>query len=89
MNTSDLINGFFECAGAIFIIPSIVDAIKTKKINGINWITLIFMISWGFWNMYFYPHNGLMLSFYGGVALSAANVAWLVCIIKYKYLKNK
>ena len=84
MNWTDIVNGVFELAGAFFILPSILSAMRTKKVASVNWLTIVFFTSWGFWNLYFYPTNGFTLSFIGGLLLSCANITWLTLILKYR-----
>lgn len=82
-NYTDLINAIWEVLGGLFVIPSIVSIAKTKEVKGVNWSTIMFFFIWGLWNIYFYPHNGFILSFYGGVFLSILNFIWVLMLIKY------
>ena len=83
MNYSDLLNGIFELVGALFVIPSVKDLLKKKKVAGINWKTTGFFTLWGLWNILFYTLNGLIFSFIGGLVLAAVNIFWLTLLIKY------
>ena len=56
MNLSDIINGSFELLGSVFILPSIIALYKAKQSKGIHWIHVLFFTSWGYWNLYYYPH---------------------------------
>jgi len=85
---SDLINGLFEIISAIFIIKNIKVLYKDKQVKGVTISPTIFFALWGFWNLYFYPHNGHMLSFYGGIALVLVNSIWVGQAIYYNR-KNK
>ena len=84
INWSDVVNGLWELAGAIFIIPSIISILKKKVSTGITWLTQLFFLSWGLWNVFFYPYNGLNFSFVGGVVLAVTNIVWLWLIVKYR-----
>lgn len=83
MNYTDLINGLWEVAGGMFTIPSILDLLKTKEVKGVNWLTVMFFLVWGLWNVYFYPANDFVYSFYGGLFLAVINLIWVVLLIKY------
>ena len=83
MNYTDLVNGAWEIIGGLFIIPSILNTIKEKEVKGVNWLTILFFLAWGLWNIYFYPSNGLMFSFYGGIFLGVMNLIWVILLIKY------
>lgn len=81
----DLINGLFELMGAVFIGLSCKKLYKEKIVRGVSWLHVGYFASWGFWNLFFYPHVGAWLSFAGGVAIVIANVVWLVMIYYYNY----
>jgi len=83
MNITDLINGFFEFLGFLFIIPSIKNIIKEKEVKGVNWLTVGFFTIWGVWNLIFYSCNNLSLSLVGSIFLCIANFIWLILLIKY------
>lgn len=87
INWTDVINGIWELVGAIFIIPSIMNIIKTKVSNGITWHTQTFFLSWGLWNVFFYPYNGFTYSFIGGLVLAVVNIVWLILILKHRVKK--
>jgi|TARA_B110000908_G_C10188088_1_gene419057 hypothetical protein len=89
MNYTDIINGCWELLGALFTIPSITSLLKEKKAIGISWVTVIFFLAWGLWNVFFYPVNNLMYSFVGGVILSITNIIWFILIIKYHKKKDE
>lgn len=84
MNWSDIVNGIWEFAGALFVVPSIKNILKTKVSSGITWQTQLFFLLWGLWNVFFYPYNGLTFSFIGGLVLAATNIYWLFLIKKYE-----
>lgn len=84
---SDAINGCWELAGAIFTSFSVLDLYKKKHAAGITLGALAFFTTWGIWNIIFYPVNGHMLSFYGGIVLCSVNLIWTTLFIKYTYFK--
>lgn len=84
MNWTDIVNGLWEAAGVVATIPSIRSVLKTKSSAGVKWGTILFFEAWGIWNVFFYPMNGHMVSFYGGVLLALANLVWLILLIKYR-----
>ena len=57
MGKMDIINSLFEICGGFFIIPSILNLLKEKKVSGVNWLTVIFFTSWGIWNLFFCHWN--------------------------------
>lgn len=80
----DIVNGLYEFLGAPFIVLSILRLAKDKKVHGVSWVHVGFFTSWGFWNLFYYPHLGQWCSFAGGVAIVVANSFWLGQLIYYK-----
>jgi hypothetical protein len=85
MNLPDIINGAFEAAGGLFMLNNVRALIKDKKVNGISLLSSGFFLSWGFWNLYFYPQLNQWVSLAGGALLALANTLWLGLAIYYKY----
>lgn len=79
----DLVNGLYELFGAPFVVLSIVNLAKAKRVHGVSWLHVGFFTSWGFWNLFYYPHLGQWFSFCGGVAIVIANSIWLAQLIYY------
>lgn len=74
----DLINGTFEFIGALLICLSIRRLWLDGQVKGVSVVPVTFFASWGFWNLFFYPHLEQWLSFWGGVAMVLANSVWLI-----------
>lgn len=81
---SDLFNGLFEAASALFTIGNILQTIKDQELKGMRLESILFFTSWGLFNLYFYPSHGLILSFLGGCAIVTANVVWISCILYFR-----
>jgi len=80
MQTPDLINGAFEALGSLFILNHCRALWKSKQAHGVSLLSTTFFSAWGFWNIFYYPHLDQMLSFYGGLAICAANLLWISLI---------
>ncbi len=76
--TPDTINGIFELLGGVLIFANVWKLYKDKCVRGVSWLVMLFFVSWGFWNLYFYPFYDLWISFAGGVMISVANVWWII-----------
>lgn len=85
----DLVNGLYECSGAPFILLSILKLHRDKKVRGVHWIYVLFFASWGYWNLYYYPHLGQWCSFFGGLMLVLTNTFWLFQMIYYLKKEEK
>lgn len=83
MSWQDFTNGMFEMLGGLFILLSVVKLQRQKTVSGVSWIHVAFFSSWGYWNLYFYPHLDQWLSFAGGALLVATNTWWLGQIVYY------
>lgn len=77
LSTADIINGLYETFGGVFITLSIRKLHADKRVQGVSWVPTAFFASWGYWNLYFYPHLDQWFSFIGGVGIVTANTIWL------------
>ena len=83
MQIPDLINGFFELLGSIFILLNIITLHKDKSVKGVSWVSVGFFTCWGIWNLYYYPSLGQTISFIGGIGIAITNIIWLTQLIYY------
>lgn len=81
--SADLVNGLFELFGSFFLALNVLRLHRDKQVKGVNWMATAFFMAWGYWNLYFYPAVGALLSFYGGVAIVIVNTAWLGQMVYY------
>jgi len=81
--TPDLINGILESVAGLFIALSCWRLFKDKKVRGVSVIHVFFFALWGFWNLYYYPHLGQYLSFWGGVLVVTINTFWVGQMLYY------
>jgi len=79
----DLINGLFEASGAFVQSFNLKKTYRDKMVRGIQWQTMVFFTSWGWWNILYYSHIEQPLSFYGGVALTMVNTTWCFLLAYY------
>jgi hypothetical protein len=77
----DMINGLFELLGAVMMTRSVWKLWCDKVLYGYDPMGTIVFTAYGLWNLIFYPSQGLMWSWYGGVALVAVNGTWLGLLI--------
>lgn len=85
---NDLINGFFECFAGLFLIFNVMRVYKDKRLQGVSMISMAFFLSWGFWNLYYYPSLGQWASFWGGILVVAVNSVWVGMALYYTYLRR-
>lgn len=82
--TPDTINATFELLGAIFVLNHCRVLFKHKSSDGVSALSLSYFLSWGFWNLYYYPSLNQQLSFYAGVVLATSNVIYLAMVIYFR-----
>jgi hypothetical protein len=82
---NDQINGLFELIGSLFIFNHCWTLYKDKIVKGVSILSTVYFFSWGIWNLFFYPSLHQMWSFYGGLAIMAANTLWIAMMVYYKY----
>lgn len=84
MSLPDLVNGSFELLGALSIWMHVKAIMRDKKSRGVSKLATAFFTSWGFWNLYYYPHLNQWFSFTGGLAIVSGNAVWLYFMWKYR-----
>jgi len=90
MELNDIVNSLFELGGALLTWLNVKKLLRDKDIKGVFWPIWIFFTSWGFWNLYYYPSVGHLLSFWAGVLLVAGNTTWVVIAWYYmSHMKRK
>lgn len=88
IDVSDLINGSFEFIGALAVVNNIRVLYNDKAIKGFSVLSSVFFLSWGYWNLVFYPHLNQWLSFVGGCCLAICNTIWIIMMGYYKFIKK-
>ena len=83
MTRLDLINAFFEGAGAILTWLNVLRIRRDREIKGIDWRISAFWSAWGLWNLHYYYAVGHMLSWAAGAVLVAGNICWVAHAIYY------
>jgi hypothetical protein len=80
----DVVNGLFEFGGSLMLWRNVYQLYKDKMVRGVHWGPTAFFMSWGFWNLYFYPHLDQIWSFAGGISIVLANTVWFFQMLKYR-----
>lgn len=88
MTFPDFVNGCFETGGGLFQLLNCWRLLQDKMVRGVSILATAMFTSWGFWNLYYYPHLDQWLSFTGGLVIVSANTAWVVLAIYYGRGKN-
>ncbi len=83
INIPDVINSSFELLGTFAILGHVHRLWKDKNVAGVSLWATVFFASWGFWNLYYYPHLGQWWSFWGGIGIVLANIIWISGMVYY------
>jgi hypothetical protein len=81
--SGDVINGLFETFGAVMITLSTHKLLRERIVRGIHWGQVAFFTSWGVFNMFYYPSIDQVWSFRGGCLVFAANMVYLINLIRF------
>ena len=82
MSIPDLINGAFELTGGFVCLLDVKRLLKDRRIEGVDWRVRGFFLSWGMWNLFYYPTFQQWASLAGGVTLAAVNGVWVYLAVK-------
>lgn len=88
MSWPDTINGTYEILGGFALAWNCVRTYLDKEIKGISIVSMIFFTSWGYWNLFYYPHLNQWMSTIGAAILVFFNTIWVGQAIYYTR-KNK
>lgn len=84
MNIPDLLNGLFELGGSIFLWMTVWKMYRDKMLRGYYWPASVWFATWGYWNLFYYPHLDQWFSFAGGCSIVSANTVWIWQIWHYR-----
>lgn len=83
MSWQDSTNGIYEMVGGIFMLFNCIQVYKDKAVKGISLTSAMFFCSWGYWNLYYYPHLGQWSSTAGAAVMVLFNSIWIGQAIYY------
>ena len=79
----DLINGLLQMVASIFVWVSVSKLHRDKLVRGVSCMMVAYFAAWGLWNLFYYPHLGQWISFWGGLTLVTADSVWFAMILYY------
>lgn len=85
-NNYDLVNALFELGGAVMLWLDVARLLRDRQLRGVYLPVRFFFLSWGVWNVFYYPAIGQTASFFAGLSVVAANAAW--CGLAWRYRAN-
>ncbi len=85
----DVVNAFFELAGAFFICLSIKALWRDKEIKGVHWLPTVYFTTWSLWNIFWYNSLDKPWSLIGAYLMVVANMTWLISLGYFSYVKSK
>lgn len=81
--TADVANALFEGAGACMTWANVFRVHKDRGYAGVYLPAIVLFMSWGFWNLYYYPHLSQPWSFIATIVMVAANASWVMLMLRY------
>ena len=81
----DALNSLFEYSGAVVIIGNCLKLIKQKEFKGSSIWGIVFNISCGGWNLFYYFHLNQYFSWVAGLSIFIAHCWWIYLILYYRY----
>ena len=82
-STNDIINASFEFFATWFVLNNCWVVIADAKVAGVSILSTAFFMSWGGWNIYYYPSLGQKFSFYCGIGVLLSNILYVCLLIYY------
>ena len=83
MSWQDLANGAFEIVGGFMVLDHCRALYRDKELKGVSVLATSVFTTWGFWNLYYYPHMDQWASFAGGLVIVTGNTLWLWLMFYY------
>ena len=84
----DVINGMYEFCGSLMLLRNVLLTYRAKQVKGVSIIATAYFMSWGVFNVFYYPSLGQHWSFLGGLCIAAVNAVWLGQILYYNFLRG-
>lgn len=84
MQLPDLFNALFEIGGCFAVFLSVRRLYIDRSVKGVSPWTSVFFTSWGFYNLFYYPHLSQWLSFGGCFLTTFMNAAWLILYLVFR-----
>jgi hypothetical protein len=81
LSWQDLVNSGFEALAGVFVLNQSRALWKSRQAYGVSLLSVLFFNTFGFWNLYYYPHLNQWSSFFGGFCVTLANTVWVTSIV--------
>lgn len=79
-----MVNGCFEGGGGLMLLLNVRRLRRDRRVQGVSIPVQAFWTGWGVWNLWFYPHLGQWVSFFGGISVVLGNAAWVALALWYE-----
>lgn len=84
MTWADCVNGGYEFIGGFLLLNHCRCILKHKAVAGVSILSVFIFNTWGFWNLFYYPHLGQWISFSGGLWITTTNTLYVYLLWKYR-----
>jgi hypothetical protein len=83
MKGIDLANAAFEVVGGLMVFDHCRALWRDKEVKGVSIPATCMFVSWGIWNLYYYPMLEQWASFAGGLVIVTGNTLWVWLMFYY------
>lgn len=83
MSWQDIVNAGYESIGGFMILLHCLALYRDKEVKGVSVFATVVFTTWGYWNLYYYPHLNQWASFAGGIVIVTANTLWIAMMFYY------
>lgn len=81
---NDLIKGFFEAGGGLFILLNIRKVLHDRSVRGVAWPAVGFFTAAGLYNEFFFPMLGCWIAFAGNTLVLLSNTVYLLLLLRFR-----
>jgi len=86
-NSADIINALFQGVAAVGTLRNYFSLRKDLDVKGTYWPLYLVFLSWGIWDLFYYPILNQWWSFTLNVITIIGNLLWLKLALCIKYKK--
>jgi hypothetical protein len=81
----DIVNGLFEFCGSLMLARNVLLTYRAKQVKGVSLLATSYFMSWGIFNILYYPSLNQHWSFLGGICVAVVNSVWVGQIVYYNH----
>lgn len=80
----DFVNALFQVMAGVFVLNHCRVLLHDKQVKGVSTASTMFFVTWGLWNLAYFPSLDQQWSLYGAIFVTGANVIYVAMQVYYK-----